>query len=71
MNMYWRSIYLSIFLEHLLYFEEIKGGLLDHVALCVSVCPPNVARQRRGKYIPAAMNTHTTVEKLLDAVFTM
>jgi hypothetical protein len=30
-----------------------------------------VARQRFGKHIPVAMNTHATVEKPLEAVFTM
>jgi hypothetical protein len=28
-----------------------------------------VSRQRIGKYVPAAMNTHTTIELLLETVF--
>jgi hypothetical protein len=34
----------------------------------VSVYPLVVARQRHGKHLPAATNTHPTIE-LLDAVF--
>jgi hypothetical protein len=33
--------------------------------------PPNVARQRLGKHLPAATNTHATVEELFDVVFYM
>jgi hypothetical protein len=36
--------------------------------LCVT-CPLNVARQRLGKHLPAAKNTHATAEEMLDAVF--
>jgi hypothetical protein len=36
---------------------------------CVSVYPPRiVARQRLGKHVPAATNTHATIE-LLHASF--
>jgi hypothetical protein len=30
-----------------------------------------VARQRFGRYIPAETNTHSAIEELLDAVFSM
>jgi hypothetical protein len=33
--------------------------------------PLNVARQQLGRYVPAATNTHKTIEELLDAVFSM
>jgi hypothetical protein len=33
--------------------------------------PPIVARQRVGKHIPAATNSHATIEKLLDASFSV
>jgi hypothetical protein len=40
-----------------------------------SVCPymylPIVARQRLGKNVTAAMQTHATLEELLDAPFSM
>jgi hypothetical protein len=45
----------------------IKGGLWDHLAVCVSVClcirsnswkPSIFPRQRLGKHVPAARNTH-------------
>jgi hypothetical protein len=39
--------------------------------LCVFVLPPKVARQRLGKHVPAATNTHATVKELLDPVFSM
>jgi hypothetical protein len=38
---------------------------------CLSVCshPPNVARQRPSKHVPAATNTYATTEELLDSPF--
>jgi hypothetical protein len=30
-----------------------------------------VARKRLGKHVPAATNTRTTIEELLEAVFSM
>jgi hypothetical protein len=33
--------------------------------------PLIIARQLLSKYIPVAMNTHTTVEELLDTVFSV
>jgi hypothetical protein len=48
----------SQFLAYFPYFEEIKEGLWDHLALCVS--PP-----------PAATNTHAKIEELLDPVFSV
>lgn len=39
---------------------------------CLSVYVPlTVARQRLGKSIPPATNTHATMEKLLDASFSV
>jgi hypothetical protein len=69
------------------YFEKIKVGLLDHVAVCVcgraslyplssllgdSVKSPLiVARQRLGRNVTAVTNTHATIEELLDASFSL
>jgi hypothetical protein len=33
------------------------------------VYPPSVARQRLGKNVTAATNTHATTEELLDATY--
>jgi hypothetical protein len=33
--------------------------------------PPIVARQRLGRNVTAVTNTHTTIEELLDASFSM
>jgi hypothetical protein len=30
-----------------------------------------VARQRPGKYVPAAANTHATTEEMVDAMFSV
>jgi hypothetical protein len=44
----------------------------SHCCLCVSVFPPLiVARQRLCKNVTAVTNTHTTIEELLDASFSM
>jgi hypothetical protein len=40
----------------------------SHQSVCVS---PTVARQRLGKNVTAATNTHATIEELLDASFSM
>jgi hypothetical protein len=38
----------------------------------VSVCvPPIGARQRLSKHVPAAKNTHASIEELLDLSFSM
>jgi hypothetical protein len=37
----------------------------------LSVLPPVVARQRLGKDVTAAKNTHTAIEDLFDASFSM
>jgi hypothetical protein len=68
------------FLSYFPYFETIKEGLCDRLAVCVFSCPPkplkagivepeeiSVAMQRLGKYVHAALNTHATLE-LFDAV---
>jgi hypothetical protein len=66
-------------------FWKNRVGLWDHVAVCVCVCvsrpivawqrlaknPPIVARQRLGRNVTAVMNTHATIEELLDASFSM
>jgi hypothetical protein len=38
-------------------------------SVCQYVYPPIIARQWHGKNITAAMNTHATIEKLLEASF--
>jgi hypothetical protein len=37
------------------------------ISLCVCMCsPPFIARQRLGKHVPTATNTHATLEELLE-----
>jgi hypothetical protein len=43
----------------------------SHQSECPYVYPPIVARQRLGKRVTAATNTHATVKELLDASFYM
>jgi hypothetical protein len=44
----------------------------SHQSVCLYVYPLNVvARQRLGKNVTAATNTHATIEELLDASFSM
>jgi hypothetical protein len=40
-------------------------------SVCLYVYPLNFARQRLGKNVTVATNTHLTIEKLLDASFSM
>jgi hypothetical protein len=37
----------------------------SHQSLSLYVYPPIVARQRFGKHVPAATNTHATIQELL------
>jgi hypothetical protein len=55
------------------YFEKIKICLWDHLAVCVSVyvSPSIVDRQRLGKHVPASVNTHTTIEDVLGASYSL
>jgi hypothetical protein len=40
--------------------------------VCVCMCTPLiVAKQQMGKHVPAATNTHATVEELLDPSFSL
>jgi hypothetical protein len=49
---------------------KTKAGLGNHFAIFVPVYPPPIiAMQRLGKHVPAAINTHATIEEQLDAVF--
>jgi hypothetical protein len=41
------------------------------LAVCVSLFPPVVARQRLSEHVPAATNTRATIEVLLYASFSM
>jgi hypothetical protein len=43
----------------------------SHQSVCLYVHPSIVVRQRLGKNVTAATNTHTTIEELLDAPFSM
>jgi hypothetical protein len=43
----------------------------SHQSVCLYLYPAIVARQRLGKNITAATNTHATIEELLDASFSM
>jgi hypothetical protein len=42
-----------------------------HQSVCLYAYPLLVARQRLGKSVTAATNTHETVKELLDAPFSM
>jgi hypothetical protein len=60
------------FLIQFPYFEKkIEVGLRRYFALCVPVrvSPLIVARQRLGKHVPSATNTHATVKKIVRWVF--
>jgi hypothetical protein len=43
----------------------------SHQSVCLYVYPLIVARQRLGKNVTAATNTHATIEELLDASFSI
>jgi hypothetical protein len=43
----------------------------SHQSVCLYVYPVIVARQRLGKKVTAATNTHTTIEGLFEATFSM
>jgi hypothetical protein len=43
----------------------------SHQSVCLNVYPPIVSRQRLGKNVTAAMNTHATIAELLGASFSM
>jgi hypothetical protein len=43
----------------------------SHQSVCLYVYPPSIARQRIGKNVTVATNTHATIEELLDASFSM
>jgi hypothetical protein len=64
--------FLGRILANFPHFEKNKSRLMrSPCCLCVCMCmPPIVAGQRLGKKIPAARNTHTTIE-LLAASFSM
>jgi hypothetical protein len=54
--------------------ERISTAYLKtsfHQSVCLYVYLPIVARQRLGKSVTAATNTHATVEELLDATLSM
>jgi hypothetical protein len=44
---------------------------LSHQSVCAYVYAPTVTRQRLCKNITVEMNTHSTIEELLDASFPM
>jgi hypothetical protein len=62
-----------LFLTYFPYFEGIKVGLLNHIAVYVSMYPPPpiFAMQWLSKHVPAATNTQATIEEFLDALFSM
>jgi hypothetical protein len=41
-----------------------------HCCLCVCI-PFTVARQRLGNPVPAAKNTHATIDEMLEASYSM
>jgi hypothetical protein len=50
-----------------------KGNFIypAHHSVCLYVYLSNIARQRLGKNLTAAMNTQRTTEELLEASFSM
>jgi hypothetical protein len=42
-----------------------------HESACLYVYPGNIARQRLGKNVTTATNTHAAIEELLDSSFSM
>jgi hypothetical protein len=44
---------------------------LSHQSVCLYTYPHIVARQRLGKNVIAATNTHATIEELLEASFSV
>jgi hypothetical protein len=65
---YFRAV--QSLLAYFRYVEKIKVVLWDHLTVCVSVFV-SPSRQRLGKHVPAATNTHATTEELLYALFSM
>jgi hypothetical protein len=67
------------FLAYFPYFEKIKGGLWDHLAvspqcLKAGTAEPEetvITRQQLRKNVPAEINTHTATEELLNAEFSV
>jgi hypothetical protein len=43
----------------------------SHQSVCLYVYPSVVARQWLRKNVTVAMNTHTTIEELLDSLFSV
>jgi hypothetical protein len=66
-----------IFMKHGMYIKEpepISAAYfinLSHQSVCLYVYPPLLDRQLLSNYVTAAMNTHETIEELLDASFSM
>jgi hypothetical protein len=76
----WTNLYETLYVYHGTWAHQ---NCIPHKSLppvCVSVCvarqwlsknPPIIARQRLGKSVTVATNTHTTMEELLDALLSM
>jgi hypothetical protein len=43
----------------------------SHQSVCLYVYPPIIARQRLGKNVTAATNSHATIKELLDASYSV
>jgi hypothetical protein len=50
-------------------YVSVYSPIVAKQRLCKN--PPIVARQRLGRNVTAATNTHSTIEKLLDASFSV
>jgi hypothetical protein len=48
-----------------------RTSYIASIGLCLCVYTPIAARQRLGKNVTVATNTHATTEELLDASFSM
>jgi hypothetical protein len=83
LNPSWGMDVSVFFLDYFRYFEKIKV-MGSRCCLCAQPSHPQhlkagivepeemaVAMQWLGKHIPMVMNTHATIEELLDAVFSM
>jgi hypothetical protein len=67
LQMLYRLFTTAELLAYFPYFEKNKRRLMRSPC-CVCV-PRIVARQRLGKHVPMATNTHATIEELSDEVF--
>jgi hypothetical protein len=66
------SIGILPFLAYFPYLKNKRRLMRSPCALCIFMCmPPIVAGQCLGKHVPAATNTHATIEEFMNVSFSM